>query len=33
MGMTWQYIVDLLPYFVAGMFIGFIVEQVRVFSG
>lgn len=29
MGMTWQYIVDLLPYFVAGMLIGFIVEQVR----
>lgn len=29
MGMTWQYIVDLLPYFVAGMLIGFIMEQVR----
>lgn len=29
MGIMWQYIVDLLPYFVAGMLIGFIVEQVR----
>lgn len=29
MGMTWQYIVDLLPYLGAGMLIGFIVEQMR----
>lgn len=29
MDMTWQYIVDLLPYLGAGMLIGFLVEQLR----
>ena len=29
MGMTLQYIVDLLPYLGAGMLIGLLMEQIR----